>query len=88
MHPSAIGRRVDIRADAEHVDVACEGKPVAHHQRCWAAHQSITDPLHRDAATLLRAVARRTRVSPVRTEVEHRDLADYDRMFGLDSEVA
>jgi transposase len=88
VHPAAIGRRVDIRADAEHVEVACDGKPVAHHQRCWAAHQSITDPLHRDAATLLRAVHRQSKVSPVRTEVEHRDLADYDRMFGLDSEVA
>jgi transposase len=67
VHPAAIGRRVDIRADAEHVEVACDGKPVAHHQRCWAAHQSITDPLHRDAATLLRAVHRQSKVSPVRT---------------------
>jgi hypothetical protein len=25
--------------------------------------------------------------SQVRAEVEHRDLADYDRMFGLDSEL-
>jgi transposase len=88
VHPSAIGRRVDIRADTGHVEVACDGKPVAHHQRCWAAHQSITDPLHRDAATLLRVLHRQSKVSPVRAEVEHRDLADYDRMFGLDSEVA
>ncbi|WP_433304707.1 IS21 family transposase [Actinoplanes sp. CA-030573] len=89
VHPSAIGRRVDIRADADHVDIACDGKPVAHHQRCWAAHQSITDPLHRDAATLMRAAHRlAAKTSPGRTEVEHRDLADYDRLFGLDSEVA
>lgn len=89
VHPAAIGRRVDIRADAEHVDVTCDGKPVAHHQRCWAAHQSITDPLHRDAATLLRAAQRHAgKTSPIRTEVEHRNLADYDRLFGLDSEVA
>jgi transposase len=89
VHPAAIGRRVDIRADANHVDVACDGKPVARHQRCWAAHQSITDPLHRDAATLLRAAHRlAAKTSPVRTEVEHRDLADYDRLFGLDNEVA
>jgi hypothetical protein len=69
--------------------VFCDGRPVAAHGRCWAAHQSITDPLHRDAATLLRAAHRlAAKASPVRTEVEHRDLADYDRMFGLDSEVA
>jgi hypothetical protein len=44
--------------------------------------------MHRDAATLLRAVHRLAKTTPIRTEVEHRDLADYDRMFGLDSEVA
>lgn len=89
VHPSAIGRRIDIRADASRVEVFCDGRPVAVHDRCWAAHQSITDPLHRDAATLLRAAHRlAVKSSPVRTEVEHRDLADYDRLFGLDSEVA
>jgi transposase len=88
VHPSAIGRRVDIGADSEQVAVTCDGREVAAHARCWAAHQSITDPAHRDAATLLRAVARQTKSSPVRTEVEHRNLADYDRMFGIDSEVA
>ncbi len=89
VHPSAIGRRIDIHADADRVEVFCDGRPVAAHGRCWAAHQSITDPLHRDAATLLRAAHRLTaKASPVRTEVEHRNLSDYDRMFGLDSEVA
>ena len=88
VHPSAIGRRVDIRADTGRVEVTCEGRRVATHVRCWAAHQSITDPMHRDAATLLRAAHRLSQTTPVRTEVEHRDLADYDRMFGLDSEVA
>lgn len=86
VHPSAIGRRVDIHADAGQVDVACDGRPVAQHPRCWAAHQSITDPLHRDAATLMRAAHRLAKTTPVRTEVEHRNLADYDRMFGLDTE--
>jgi transposase len=88
VHPSAIGRRVDIHADAGQVAVFCDGRQVAHHVRCWAAHQSITDPVHRDAATLLRAAHRLAKTTPIRTEVEHRDLADYDRMFGLDSEVA
>jgi transposase len=88
VHPSAIGRRVDIRADTGQVEVTCDGRSVAAHVRCWAAHQSITDPLHRDAATLLRAAHRLAKSTPERTDVEHRDLADYDRMFGLDSEVA
>jgi transposase len=88
VHPSAIGRRVDIHADADHVEVTCDGRPVASHLRCWAAHQSITDPLHRDAATLLRAAHRLAVKTPIRTEVEHRNLSDYDRMFGLDQEVA
>ncbi|WP_433304367.1 IS21 family transposase [Actinoplanes sp. CA-030573] len=89
VHPSAIGRRIDIHADTDRVEVFCDGRPVAAHGRCWAAHQSITDPLHRDAATLLRAAHRLTaKASPVRTAVEHRNLSDYDRLFGLDSEVA
>ena len=68
--------------------MTCDGRSVAVHARCWAAHQSITDPLHRDAATLLRVAHRLANTTPVRTEVEHRDLADYDRMFGLEGEVA
>jgi transposase len=86
VHPSAIGRRIDIHADANRVEVTCDGRTVASHQRCWAAHQSITDPLHRDAATLLRVAHRLAKTTPIRTEVQHRDLSDYDRMFGIDSE--
>jgi transposase len=87
VHPSAVGRRVEIRADTEHVEVFCDGRNVATHIRCWAAHQSITDPMHRDAATLLRAAHRLAAKTPIRAEVQARDLSDYDRMFGLDSEV-
>jgi transposase len=88
VHPSAVGRRVDIHADTGRVEVTCDGRSVAAHIRCWAAHQSITDPLHRDAATLLRAAHRLAKTTPIRTEVERRDLADYDRLFGLEGEVA
>ncbi len=88
VHPSVIGRRIDICADADRVSVSCDGRSVAGHDRCWAQHQSITDPAHRQAATDLRAAHRRAQVAPIRAEVEARDLADYDRMFGLDSEVA
>jgi transposase len=93
VHPSVVGRRVDIVADPDVVGVACDGRSVARHARCWAQHQSITDPVHHAAAADLRAARRLTTVPPVTAQVEHRDLADYDRMFGLtdssdDSEVA
>ena len=34
--------------------VTCEGKVVADHARCWARHQTITDPEHTAAAKRLR----------------------------------
>ncbi|MEV0006486.1 IS21 family transposase [Micromonospora sp. NPDC050980] len=86
VHPAVVGRRVDIVADTDRVRVFCDGRQVASHQRCWARHQSITDPAHRQAAADLRQVARQ---APALTaEVEHRRLSDYDQMFGLDEEVA
>ena len=51
VHPSAVGRRVDVCADATQVEVTCDGKTVARHDRCWARHQSITDPVHRRPPT-------------------------------------
>ncbi len=88
VHPSVVGRRVDVTADAEHITVTCDGRPVAHHVRCWAAGQTITDPAHRDAAADLRAARRLAAVPAVAAEVEHRSLDDYDRLFGLNTEVA
>jgi transposase len=89
VHPSVVGRRVEIRADMTHVQVACDGRPVARHDRCWAKHQTLTDPVHRVAADQLREAHRRASVTPIATPVESRNLADYDRMFGLDDlEVA
>jgi transposase len=84
VHPSVVGRRVDVTAGLQRIRVCCEGRQVAAHERCWAAHQSITDPAHREAAAVLRA-ARRAKTTPaVATEVQHRSLGDYDRAFGLD----
>ncbi len=86
VHPSVIGRRVDVTADLDQVTVCAGGVQVARHQRCWAAHQTITDPAHQQAAALLR---RQTRVVPaMRTAVQYRDLADYDRIFGTDLDAA
>lgn len=83
VHPSVVGRRVEVVADTDVVEVFSDGRLVGRHARCWAAHQTITDPVHHQAANDLRAVAHRTTTGAV-TEVEHRALSDYDRVFGLD----
>jgi hypothetical protein len=48
-----VGRRVELRADLERVWVARDGRLVADHQRCWARHQTLSDPDHLRAATRL-----------------------------------
>jgi transposase len=83
VHPAAIGRLVHVIADLETVVVSCAGGEVARHARCWADHQTITDPAHKAAAIALRQARRLVAVPKSDTTVEHRDLADYDRMFGL-----
>jgi transposase len=83
VHPSAIGRRVEVKADLEQVMVTVGGVEVARHERCWADHQSVTDPAHAAAAAKLRQARWSVIVAPVDTLVEHRSLDDYDRMFDL-----
>jgi transposase len=86
VHPSAIGRRVDVCADADTVTVTCAGRAVASHARCWARRQCVTDPQHRAAAEVLRTAPR---VSPTDSaEVQQRPLTDYDAFFGLTEDVA
>ncbi len=86
VHPSVVGRRIEVAADPDRVAVSCDGRPVAVHERCWAQHQSITDPAHRQAANDLRAAHRAAAVAPIHTMVEARNLTDYDRVFGLDDQ--
>jgi hypothetical protein len=89
VHPAGIGRRIDVSADLERVRAWCDGQLVADHQRCWARHQTITDPDHAQAAARLRAEHRATthdEPGDEPGEVELRCLADYDRVLGLDSE--
>ncbi|MEU8269393.1 hypothetical protein AB0B89_19825, partial [Sphaerisporangium sp. NPDC049002] len=83
VHPAVIGRRVEVIADLEQVSVTCQGQPVARHERCWADHQTITDPAHAAAAVKLRQAHRIIAASPSDLHVERRSLTDYDRMFGL-----
>jgi transposase len=83
VHPSVIGRRIEVVADLDRVRALCEGKTVADHQRIWAAHQTISDPTHVEAAKALR----RTRISLLRPapepEVQLRCLDDYDTALGV-----
>jgi len=83
VHASVIGRRIEVIADLERVRALCEGKIVADHERIWAAHQTISDPEHVEAATALR----RGRVGLLRPapepEVQIRCLDDYDTALGV-----
>jgi transposase len=91
VHPSVIGRRVDVVAGLERVRVHCDGRLVADHDRCWARHQTISDAEHLHAAKALRAERRAIAIEgPIGgpAEVELRCLADYDRLLGVDEGVA
>lgn len=82
VHPAAVGRLVEVRADLQTVTVTCGRQVVASHERCWARHQSLTDPDHLTAAAALRAAQQQHR-APSGEQVEQRSLADYDAAFGL-----
>jgi len=92
--PAVIGRFVDVTADLARVEVRHEGRLVAAHERVWARGMTITDPAHVAAAKVLRELFQRPRPAPDPHESLARDLADYDRAFGLldgglaDGEVA
>ena len=81
--PVAVGRKVTVAADLEQVTVRMGTKVVATHQRCWARQQTITDPAHRAAALAMSFAAAHRAPAPALAEVEQRDLADYDQVFGL-----
>ncbi|MBI2245220.1 MAG: IS21 family transposase [Nocardioides sp.] len=92
--PAVIGRFVDVTADLGRVEVRHEGRLVAVHDRVWARGTTITDPVHVAAAKVLREQYQRPRPAIDPLEGLVRDLADYDRAFGLinggltDGEVA
>lgn len=88
IHPRAIGHKVTVRVDTQTVSATCNGTQVAWHPRCWARHQTLTDPAHAEAARLLRgeflharAAAVAAHTAPAEVEVEQRALTSYDRMF-------
>ena len=85
VHPSVIGRRIEVIADLARVWAVCDGRVVADHERIWSWHQTISDPTHVAAARSLR----RERIAvlhPVaELDVEQRALSDYDTALGIDS---
>lgn len=94
VHPRAIGRLVVVRVDTEEVTVLAGEGVVARHARCWARHQTITDPEHAAAGGRMRgdfhqqaARAKADRLAATGTgppvEVEQRELGAYDRLFTL-----
>lgn len=88
VHPSVIGRRIEVLADLDRVRVFCDGQTVADHERVGAWHQTITDAEHRQAANMLRrnriGALRPVRESEAQISVEQRTLSDYDAALGID----
>jgi transposase len=88
VHPSVIGRRIEVIADLQRVRAVCDGRLVAGHERIWGWHQTLSDAEHVAAAKLLR----RGRVGVLRPvaepDVQIRCLDDYDTALGLDGGVA
>nr|WP_151527038.1 IS21 family transposase [Serinicoccus kebangsaanensis] len=82
--PRAIGARVDVAADLDVVRVRHGGQLVADHPRRWARSMTVTDPAHVTAAAALRHAYQHPRTRPEADELI-RDLADYDKAFGIDA---
>ena len=85
--PTWIGRMIDVHADLERVQARVEGRLVAEHPRVWARGLTITDTIHVETARRLRQEFQQPR-APHSVEDLVRDLADYDKAFGLDTQEA
>lgn len=85
MNPQAIGRFVEVHADLETVRISFEGRDAGTHRRSWGRGQTITDPAHFEAAKVQRTAFQNAAAAPEESglEAELRDLADYDRTFGV-----
>ena len=80
--PTWIGRMVDTHADLDQVRVRLDGRLVAEHPRVWARGLTITDTAHVTAAARLRQEFQQPRTQAAGDDLI-RDLADYDKAFGL-----
>jgi transposase len=88
VHPAVIGRRIELIVDLHRIRAVCDGRLVAHHERAWCWHQTISDPDHVAAARRLRRdrdlVHRPAGKPGAHVEVEQRPLSDYDAALGVD----
>jgi len=80
--PRAVGRLVDVCADLDRVRVKADGRLIAEHARVWARGMTITDPTHLKTAKTLREQFQAPRPVAAGDDLV-RDLADYDRAFGI-----
>ena len=81
--PRAIGARVDVAADLNLVRVRHGSQLVAQHPRRWARGMTVTDPTHVATAATLRQDYQHPTPATPEADGMVRDLADYDRAFGL-----
>jgi hypothetical protein len=82
VNPAFIGRMVTVSADLGRVTMKHGDGLIAWHDRVWAKGATITDPAHVEHARTLRHQFQRPR--PMTPPVMVRDLADYDRLYGVD----
>ena len=87
MDPAAIGQLVEVSTTLGRVAVTRSGRLLAAHDRCWAARQTLTDSAHVAAAAMLRQQVQ-AGTPPAAGDQLVRDLADYDRAFGVDFSTA
>ena len=85
--PTWIGRMVDAHADLDQVQVQVRlnGRLIAEHPRVWARGLTITDTGHVETAKRLRQAFQQPRTQAAGQGLV-RDLADYDKAFGLTGE--
>ncbi len=72
-----------MTADLSDIEARLEGRLIAAHDRVWARGMTITDPAHVAAAKVLREQFQQPRPAADPHDGLARDLADYDRAFGL-----
>ncbi|MGW0962060.1 Mu transposase domain-containing protein [Streptomyces gelaticus] len=87
--PAVIGHQVTALTCGEQVVLlASGGKIVVRHARCWARHQTLTDPEHAEAGQAMRQEVRRRSTGQIHAvgsvcgplvEVEQRELGSNDR---------
>lgn len=81
VNPRYVGRRIEVRVDLDSVVATCAGVEVARHRRVLASHRVLLDAAH--AMTLRKMRAEQRAVPVLESEVEERDLADYDKALGV-----